>query len=404
VLGLDVAYDYTPRMMEKISHAGAHASFGRASDDLNVLAECAVSEERVRRLTERVGQERVIERDAAAETFATLPFPARRESPVEQEQTPEAVSVQMDGGRLQCRDRHASGKREAGFWKEFKAGDLRVIVSQPSAEDPCPQLPASFADPERMSQLAREIKGFSSAAPDTTTTPKTPAETPAEPESQRPRSEALSVVATTRDVHQFGLLLAAAAHARGFNAAQRKAFIGDGSETNWTVWRDHFSHYTPIVDFVHAVAYVYAAAMAGRDASMGWATHLEWAQWLWSGQIERLIAAVEARQREVGLPEAHETENSPRSQIAKTLGYLRNQQSRMHYDQYRRQGLPITSSPVESTIKRVARRMKGTEKFWSVGAEAMLTLVADHLSETTPLKHYWATRRPPARRSYQTAT
>jgi hypothetical protein len=36
--------------------------------------------------------------------------------------------------------------------------------------------------------------------------------------------------------------------------------------------------------------------------------------------------------------------------------------------------------------------MKGTEKFWSKGAEAMLTLVAEHLSETRPLDKFWAQR------------
>ncbi len=35
----------------------------------------------------------------------------------------------------------------------------------------------------------------------------------------------------------------------------------------------------------------------------------------------------------------------------------------MKYDQYRRQGLPITSSPIESTVKQINRRVKGSEKF-----------------------------------------
>ena len=37
----------------------------------------------------------------------------------------------------------------------------------------------------------------------------------------------------------------------------------------------------------------------------------------------------------------------------------------MQYDAYRREGLPITSSHMESTVKRFNRRVKGTEKFWS---------------------------------------
>jgi hypothetical protein len=43
------------------------------------------------------------------------------------------------------------------------------------------------------------------------------------------------------------------------------------------------------------------------------------------------------------------------------LRYLENQKSRMLYDQYRREGLPITSSHIESTIKQINRRVKGTE-------------------------------------------
>ena len=37
----------------------------------------------------------------------------------------------------------------------------------------------------------------------------------------------------------------------------------------------------------------------------------------------------------------------------------------MDYPARRKAGLPFTSAYVESTVKQVARRMKGTEKFWS---------------------------------------
>jgi hypothetical protein len=53
------------------------------------------------------------------------------------------------------------------------------------------------------------------------------------------------------------------------------------------------------------------------------------------------------------------------------LTYLQNHQDKMDYASYRRDGLPITSSHVESTVKLIGRRVKGTEKFWSEeGAEA----------------------------------
>ncbi len=40
----------------------------------------------------------------------------------------------------------------------------------------------------------------------------------------------------------------------------------------------------------------------------------------------------------------------------------------MRYDEYRRQGLPFTSCHIESTIKQINRRVKGSENFWSEGA------------------------------------
>lgn len=52
------------------------------------------------------------------------------------------------------------------------------------------------------------------------------------------------------------------------------------------------------------------------------------------------------------------------------------------------------SSHVESTIKQINYRMKGTEKFWSeAGAEALLQLRADHLSDDEPLEEFWQRRQ-----------
>ena len=45
--------------------------------------------------------------------------------------------------------------------------------------------------------------------------------------------------------------------------ADRKAFVGDGSDNNWAIWRQHFSSFVPILDFIHALSYVFAAATAG---------------------------------------------------------------------------------------------------------------------------------------------
>jgi hypothetical protein len=79
------------------------------------------------------------------------------------------------------------------------------------------------------------------------------------------------------------------------------------------------------------------------------------------------------------------------------LRYLRNNAGRMRYDEYRRQGLPIMTSAVESVIKLINKRVKGSEKFWSEpGAEAILQLRADYLSETEIMSRYWSAREAQA--------
>jgi hypothetical protein len=294
----------------------------------------------------------------------------------------------MDGGRIQIRKRAAARDDDSSsYWRESLVGCLSSMTSEEHAADPCPIIPKTFVDPGRMSDLAREIKGFSTEAAACEAASEAPDDRP-----ERPQPLVRSVIATRQGLEAFGGQLAASAHVRGFNAAPRKAFLGDGAPSNWSVHRQEFSHYTPILDFTHAVCYVYQAAMAGRTPAAGWEDYCRWAQWLWSGETDELIEAVANRAAELGAPTENDPEASPRQVAVKVLGYLRNQRSRMRYHEYRRLGLPITSSHVESTIKQVNRRVKGTEKFWDQGAEPLLQLVADHLSETRPLATFWRQR------------
>ena len=398
-----------PAMLKKVAYAGAQsASFVQATKDLEALAEVEVSRERVQRWTKRVGNQRVAAVDERAQAYQELSLPDRRQHPLGQvpqvELSPWRVAcVEMDGGRIQIRDRQLktqSGESK-GYWRESLVGLCLSMTSAEQSCDPCPTIPGTFVDPARMSDLSRGMKGFSGDSEGAEEPP------PDLPEDRLGRPEPLvkSVVATREGIDQFGKRLVAAAHARGFNAARRKAFVADGLATNWSVHRRHFSHYTPILDFTHAVCYVYAAALAGRPLTAGWATYCQWAQWLWDGAIEQLIAAVGQRSEELGPPSEDDGETSPRKIVAEALRYLKNQRDRMKYNEYRKLGLPITSSHIESTIKQINRRVKGTEKFWHQGAEPLLQLVADHLSETCELDTFWHTRRDRLQpmRCYQSA-
>jgi len=46
------------------------------------------------------------------------------------------------------------------------------------------------------------------------------------------------------------------------------------------------------------------------------------------------------------LPEPKESVTSPRQIVSRALTYLQNQQGRMRYPEYRKLGLPITSSQI----------------------------------------------------------
>jgi hypothetical protein len=141
-----------------------------------------------------------------------------------------------------------------------------------------------------------------------------------------------------------------------------------------------------------------AAALAGRSRAAGAAVYARWIQAAWAGQVESILPELEARSVALGAPPPECTDSDPRKLVFEALRYLRNNAERMRYDAYRRSGLPILTSAVESVIKQINRRVKGSEKFWSEpGAEAILQLRADVLSETEPLAHFWKQREEDAR-------
>ncbi len=160
------------------------------------------------------------------------------------------------------------------------------------------------------------------------------------------------------------------------------------------IWERHFEHleFVPILDFIHALTDAYAAAMAGRTKAEGAPVYLRAITCVWEGNVSNVIAELAMRAGEVGSLTTNASDTDCRKIIASTLTDLINQQSRMNYPAYRRLGLTITSSQIESTINQVNQRVKGSEKVWAVkGGNGLLPLRGDQLSDTQPLATYWAT-------------
>jgi hypothetical protein len=454
-LGIDQGH-YSPSVLDLVCYAGANKpSFREASLDLDKLADLDVSEKQIERLCQRIGAERLAERDAQVAAFKAMSLVERKEGIPDGVVPPGAeqvAAVMANAGMMQVRNRAAQdSKRQqegalgnaaaraaavadadadeddadtdedeadedeadedeadedeakpSGHWREDKVGLVLTMKSQIHNTDPCPEIPKTFLDPERVCKIVRGLKKSAALVAED----KEVADASAErleavqqaQEYEGPKLENRQVVASRQAWPLFGTILASVAWMAGFAKAERRAFVADGARAIWKVWRARFSSYVPILDFIHAMSYVYLAAkVVGGDAVRGWMVYTKWIGWVWQGKVSKVIEKLENWQQRHGKPEKGEAETSPRSVVAKTLRYLRNNQGKMKYSEYRQKGLPIVSSLVESMVKQISRRVKGTEKFWGEkGAEAILQLRADYLSDGEVMEHFWERRQTAA--------
>jgi hypothetical protein len=193
-----------------------------------------------------------------------------------------------------------------------------------------------------------------------------------------------------RSIDHFRWMVQAEAKRRHFYTAQKRAFVADGMACNWTLHAKHFSDFVPILDFLHAASYLHDAAKALGDPARA----IEWVRAAWQGRIAEVTPALRETLVAASVGEDTLAEDHPLKAVQEALGYLTNHSGKMDYPRYRREGLPTTSSLIESQIKEFNRRIKGTEKFWNPSnAEAMLQLLCWNLREDGPtLKEYLEAR------------
>src|SRR5690606_26783843 len=103
--------------------------------------------------------------------------------------------------------------------------------------------------------------------------------------------------------------------------------------------------FTPILDFIHVLSYLFTAARAvhGQDED-AWSQYLAWMQGCWRGEVDQVLSELRVWRERLGEPLTKADESSPAALVAKTLGYLQNNRGRMDYPRYRRQGLPVTTA------------------------------------------------------------
>lgn len=414
---------------------GSEKSYSAGSKSLNELAEWKLNATRVSELTVQAGREMKEQQAAMVDAFhqreASRPLTAAREVSVDAPANlPEVGVVEMDGGRLHTRAENSPRGVKNPHWREFQAGCVVRLQSEESAEDPRPEVPQLFLNRPKVQKLVAQLHRQSHATHEETAEsesigdllaeeklaagtrqPVSPAagsvsdeaasaslDRPPVPHGGHPIRLMRTCVATLEGADACGRTVAAEAAQRGLDQAPRKGFVGDGQPSIWSVWERYFKQlgYVGILDFIHLLSYVYALAMAvGGHPDAGWRLHVQWITALWKGQAADVLAQWRALAEKLEIPlDKALPDHDPRRPVQRGITYLQNNLSRVDYPRYRRLGLPVTSTLMESLVKEFNLRVKGTEKFWNdpEGAEAILTVRAALLSEDDRFNQFFATR------------
>ena len=388
-------------MLERIVAAGGtFGSFPIAAKMFTLLTDLVITDRTINNKTVLIGGELADAREALTDEHTARPITA----PAKVAQPPVSLAVvQVDGGRIQTRTPDRGSGVHDPRWRESKNAGFYRMIGETFGEDPHPQLPSCFTSPKQMTGL---LAGANELA-DSEASPN------AKPDlSWRPKSLVRTCLASLQNSDRFGEMMSAEAQQRGFYRADRRAFLADGLAYNWKIQQQHFESFVPILDFIHPIERVHEVSrLLYTDEQEAWEACGKWIELIWRGDVLEVIGLLEAHRRE-HLARADDTEGDDTKDrdevletLCETIGYLENNVSRMDYPAYRRAGLPTTSCLIESQVKEINHRVKGTHKFWNNGrsGEAILQLRAALISDGDPLSKHFQTRpgNPYTRRSWK---
>ena len=372
--------------------AASCKSFAIASKLVARLLSVEVSAKQLSLLTTMIGNELESTRDEQTALWQNrlLTTPKTVADP-----PPQLACIQIDGGRVQTRSVGLGLGVFNPHWRETKnAGFHRMSTGDYSA-DPHPDLPSCFFDRKNMGKLLNGVEHSDSSKADAQS--QFPSQSDEKPDfSWRPEPLFRTCLASLCDSDTFGSKMAAEADRRGFFTAHRRAFLADGLPYNWSIHQQHFETFEPILDFIHPLERIHEVSRALEpDAEAAWLQTTQWMEECWQGNIKEVIGLLRMKQLALGLPSESASPDDSRRVLQETIVYLENNQSRMDYPRYRQQGLPITSCLIESQVKEMNYRIKGTEKFWNDGteAEAILQVTAAIIGDDDQLAKHFQCRK-----------
>jgi len=325
------------RFQRKVCEANLAGSFQKAARLLGSLASVTISPKEVQLITERVGA--VLEKQRRQATDHHLR--SRKASCAARKKGPALLVVTLDGGRVQTRQGNPDEK-----WKEDKVGVVYEAI-------PCPEQPG------------HEYEG--------------------PPPGDR------SITATMANWDSLGDHLSALADRRGYAQAAQKICLSDGAGSIASQRERCFPNATYILDHQHATEHLHQTAQAAfgaGDKAQAWFERQK--ERLWKGQLAPLIDEIARLSRRAGAPPKNAPETDRRRILQANLHYFKTNREGMDYPRFRKNGWPIGSGIVESVIKQLGKRLKGTEKHWAVsGAEATLQVMTQLISEDGSWEDFW---------------
>lgn len=384
-------------------------SYQQAVKALHILLEVRLAPKQVQRTTSQIGGDCVARRQEEVARHRRRPL-MKRTTAKPGAESHELAAVMMDGGRFQRRDHFRQRGEAAGcsaptapatasnstHWREDKIGLVLSMKSRVHAADPAPELPEWLAGASVVAELSK-LTARDEAREDVVVDASAPASGVSALEREEssgdvwpklaPKLLSREVIASSAPAEEFGRQLEWKAWERGVHSASRQAFVADGLTVNWAIHKRHFSQMTGILDLMHALSYAWRAAAVLPDDPTA---YRRYAGWIWQGKVCRVIAELREHQARRGASVADDASVARGERLQAAITYYGNHAQWMDYPRYRREGFPLTSSLMESTVKQMNARVKGTEKFWNhASGEAILQLRADSLSDSAPLKSFW---------------
>lgn len=332
--GLHDQCPLSTKAARRIAREAVVQSFQKAADAINEDWNIRLDGKQIQRWAQALGDDVLEQRQMELDACQKGHRPA---GPVND---PQLLVVEMDGGRVQGREKDpVSGSR----WREDKVLTVTSCL-------------------------------------------------PGDGKQKSPKPLVTTHVATMCDSKAFAKLVRLECERRGVRQAKTVLLLGDGG--NWidTVHQEELPRHQRIIDYYHASEHLHEVARVVFLQDMAFQKKLatQLTDLLWRGKIGCVIAELEELSRRAGAVQECDGPEHPRRVLWQNLGYFRKHREHMNYAAYRKRGWPIGSGIVESGVKQFNKRVKGTEQFWhNQGVEPILALRGLWLSQDSRWSRYW---------------